>query len=445
MNFEHLRGMQPRELEERRRDVDDQLRELHQDEHGNPRNLTRQEQADFDFLLSERDAIDRQLEQHRRIAGAFRSGHYQAPFGARGPEAASGWTDPESGREIRVLGPDERMSSLPAHDASDSPVSWGRYMRGVVTGDWRHAQAERAMSEGTLGAGGYLVPTPLSDQVIDKARNAAVIMRAGAVTVPMDTSSLAMARITGDPTPGWHTEAAAISASDMSFDRVVLQARTLVAICQLSVELAEDAANADQVITDTLAKVLALELDRAALMGDGTSGSPTGIRNQPNVGVDTTLFGANGSAISGTTPTGAVAWDWLSKTIYTVRGLNEAPNAAIMSERTAGELDLLRASTGEPLQPPRSVAALDRGILTTNAVPNTLVQGTSNAASVAFVGDFSKVMIGMRRQLQLEVSRTATVAATSMFSTLQVAIRAYMRCDVQLQRPAAFRAVLGIN
>jgi hypothetical protein len=45
----------------------------------------------------------------------------------------------------------------------------------------------------------------------------------------------------------------------------------------------------------------------------------------------------------------------------------------------------------------------------------------------------------------LEISRTATMGATSMFSTLQVAIRAYLRADVQLARPAAFAVVTGIR
>jgi HK97 family phage major capsid protein len=388
--------------------------------------------------------------------GRIRPIHY-------GQDDASHWVD-RDGHEVRVLKYGERMRVLDRGGQSGPPLSWRKYLRGILTGRWNGAEAERSMVEGTQSAGGYLVPTPLSDQVIDRARNATVVMRAGAQTVPMDAATLYVARVTGDPVQQWHTEASAVTPADMTFDRVTFTARTLVALATLSVELAEDAANADEVVADAIAKVLAIELDRACLRGSGIAPEPTGIRNQTGVGLDTTMFGTNGSAISGTTPTGAVAWDWLSKTIFTVRGLNEYPNAAIMSERTLGELDLLRSSTGAPLAPPISVAGVDeaedatpgsaysaygqgRGIalLSTNSVLNTITQGTANTASTAYVGDFTKLLIGLRRDLVLEVSRTAGLpSGVSAFGNLLVAIRAYMRADVQLQRPAAFRVVEGI-
>jgi HK97 family phage major capsid protein len=112
------------------------------------------------------------------------------------------------------------------------------------------------------------------------------------------------------------------------------------------VELAEDAANIDSVVSKTLGKGLALELDRAALRGSGTAPEPRGIRNQTGVAVDSTTFGTNGSVISNAAPTGAVGWIWLAKTIANRWTANERPNAAIYAPRTAGDLDQLTDSTG---------------------------------------------------------------------------------------------------
>jgi hypothetical protein len=53
----------------------------------------------------------------------------------------------------------------------EEPLSFDRYLRGLATGNWDGAEHERALSEGTLTAGGHLVPTPLSARVIDLARN----------------------------------------------------------------------------------------------------------------------------------------------------------------------------------------------------------------------------------------------------------------------------------
>ena len=353
----------------------------------------------------------------------------------------NGWVDPRSGRPVAVLAPEQRMADLVDPMAyGEGPLSMGKTVKGVATGNWKGAEREfRAMSEGSGGAGQFLVALPLSAQVIDKVRNRSVMLKAGALTIPMDAQTLSIARIAGDVSPAWHTEAAAITASDMTFEQVKFTAQTLVAICQCSVEVFEDASNLDQIVSDAIAKVLAIELDRACLRGSGTLPEIKGIRNQSNVTVDSTTFTTNGSAISTTTPTGAVAWDWLSKQVSGLWGVNENPNAAIYSARTAGELDLLRASTGEVLPPPGSVSKLQ--LLYTNSIPNNL----NSDCSEAYVGDFSQAVIGMRRELMLEVSRTATVGSTSMFSTMQVAIRAYLRADFQLARPGAFRVVTGIR
>lgn len=367
--------------------------------------------------------------------------------GARATVPTDVWTDPKTGQPVCVLTPQQSMSDLSEPSAYDNePLSLARYVRGIVTGRWNNAERElRAMNEGTLGSGGYLVPSPLSSQIIDKVRNAAVLIRAGARTIPMDSQTLSIARVapTGDPTAAWHAENAAITASDMGFEAVKFTAQTLACLVTASVEVLEDAAGLDAVVADAMGRVLALELDRAGLRGSGSAPEPRGIRNQSNVVIDSTTFTTNGSAISGTTPTGAVAWDWLSKQVSGLWGVNENPNAVIYNARTAGELDLLRASTGEVLPPPGSVANLQR--LVTNSIPSNLTQGTNSDCSEAFIGDFSQALVGMRRELVFEVSRTASVGATSMFSTMGVAMRVYLRADFQVARPGAFRVVTGIR
>jgi HK97 family phage major capsid protein len=69
-------------------------------------------------------------------------------------------------------------------DQADEPLSFDKYLRGMATGRWDDADHERALAEATTGAGGALVPSPLSARVIDLARNKTVVFRAGAQTVP---------------------------------------------------------------------------------------------------------------------------------------------------------------------------------------------------------------------------------------------------------------------
>jgi len=415
--------------------------------------MTKADGIRFDGMMGEVETIDAQIRtiesEDRAKTNAIKpQGSADAPYGVvRGTNPDHNGKDEPlmfrtaDGKEVRGLRPKERMSDLsPYRDALDP----GKFFRGILTGDWRQADAEmRAASEGTLSGGGYLLPAPLASYIIDRARNAAVILAAGAITIPMENSTLAIARVTGDVATAWLAENAAQTSADTAFDRVTLSAKTLSAMTKASVELAEDTDFAN-IVAMQLAKVIAIEIDRAATEGTGASNQPSGILVQSGVALDTTTFGTNGSAISGTTPAGAVAWDWLSKAIYAVRQLNEVPNAVIYHERTAAELDLLRASTGVFLPPPPSVQNLENGVRTTNALSITRTQGTGTTCSNAYVGDFSKLLMGIRNALVLEVSREASDATSQAFANRQVFIRAYGRYDIALGRPAAFRVVEGI-
>ena len=76
-------------------------------------------------------------------------------------------------------------------DDGEGELSLRKYLRGMTLGDWSGADAERrAMAEGTLSAGGYMVPTLLSSQMIDLARNSTRVLRAGATIVPMPNRTL---------------------------------------------------------------------------------------------------------------------------------------------------------------------------------------------------------------------------------------------------------------
>ena len=407
------------------------------------KDLTGDAHTEYEKHLAAMKTLDAQIAKCEQ-SGATALYDGRIPVGLVGGGVQSeGWTDPRTGQPVAVLKPEQKMST-PVENMGEPPLSIGSYLRGIITGKWNGAEREfRAMTEGTLGSGGYLVPTPLSGQIIDKVRNASVMIRAGARTIPMDTQTLSIARIAGDVTPQWHQESAALTASDMTFEKVTFTAQTLAALCSMSVELFEDASNIDAVVMDAISRVLAIEWDRACLRGSGTLPELKGIRNQSNVVIDSTTFTTNGSVISASAPTNAVGWDWLSKQVSALWGVNENPNAAIYSARTAGELDLLRATTGAVLPPPGSVADLQR--LFTNSIPNNLTSGTNNDCSECYVGDFSQALIGMRRELALEVSRYGNVGANSAFTNMLVGIRVYWRGDFQLARPAAFRVVTGIR
>ncbi|NPV52644.1 MAG: phage major capsid protein [Firmicutes bacterium] len=349
-----------------------------------------------------------------------------------GKEPIEGQRWYENPGEIRVLRREQKIAENRSYNLPDGirpdELSLGRLLRGVVSGNWHGAEAERrALSEGTDTLGGYLVPEPLALRVIDLARNQARVMEAGALTVPMEESSLKMARVTSDPTAYWRAENEAITESDMTFGAITLYAKALAALCRVSIELIEDAVNMPQLVESALSQALALELDRAALFGNGVS-EPMGLYNTADVQkVD---MGTNGAALTSFAP--------FSQAVQKVQEANGSPKALIWAPRTAGEVDRLVDTTGQPLRPPASFEALSK--LATKQVPVNLTHGTATNATCVFVGDFSQMLIGMRTNLTLEVARQAADA----FGKLQVLIRAYLRADVQVARPPHFCIVDGI-
>ncbi len=322
-------------------------------------------------------------------------------------------------------------------DQGAEQLSFDRYLRGLATGTWDGAEQERALSEGTLTAGGHLVPTPLAARVIDLARNRTQVFRAGAITVPMTSQTLKLARLTSEGTPAWKTENAAITAADMAFDSVLFTARTLVRVITLSVELFEDAdPSSEGVIANSFANQVALELDRVALRGSGTPPEPKGVLNQ--TGVTLTAHGANGSVIGSPPAAGTVGWEFLVDDVATVRNNNFEPNAQIMAPRTPQSLAKLRDTTNQYIAPPSYLDGISR--LTTKQIPVNLTVGTSSDTSEVYTGQFDQLMVGIRTDFRLLPLRERYLA-----DNLQYAWLAYLRADTQLAQPAAFNVSTGIR
>jgi hypothetical protein len=189
---------------------------------------------------------------------------------------------------------------------------------------------------------------------------------------------------------------AAMTYSDNSFQQILFTANTLIAGAKISLEMIEDSENIDAVVSNSISKALALALDYAALYGSGTAPAPTGIKNQS--GVTLTVLGTNGYSL--------VDWSKFSQGISTLMQANvEGPYGAIYSARTAGELDNLRDTLGQPLHQPDLVSKMAKFV--SNQVGNAFTVGTATTTSDAFIGQWDQCMIGYRNSMTMEISREA--------------------------------------
>jgi HK97 family phage major capsid protein len=245
----------------------------------------------------------------------------------------------------------------------------------------------------------------------------------------MDSPELTLVKVLTDPTAYWVGEHVAITESDGSFAPIKLKAVVLGTLIRVSQALLEDAPSAGETIEKMMSAALALELDRVALVGNG-SNEPRGLLHCDDI--NSYSMGANGAA-----PTN---YDPFSYACQYVLEDNGAPGAVIMAPRTFGTLDRLKAATtNQPLVAPQSYQDLKK--FYTNQIPVNQTQGSATTASCAFVGDFKNIVIGMRKQLTIDVS---PAAGTNTFSKVEALIRAYLRVDVAVLRENHFTVIKGI-
>jgi HK97 family phage major capsid protein len=217
----------------------------------------------------------------------------------------------------------------------------------------------------------------------------------------------------------------------VTFGKVTLRATILAALCTLSISLAADASNIDALIKASLSAAIGSEMDRAGLFGSGVA-EPLGLYATPEI--NTYSLGANGKVLSD--------YDWASFASQYVANANGRATAVVMSPRSSFALDRLKDTLLQPLTPPASFKALTPFV--SNQVGNALTWGSAAAASAMFVGDFTGLAFGIAPSEGGQYGIRLDVAREAAFNTLQVQIRAYLRCDVAVLRPTWFTRVCGV-
>ncbi len=407
----------------------------------NPGDLTDQNRTERDRHLAEIDIVVKDINSEKkamRIDAANRPDDDDLDLGLDEYEEASNEGclifQASDGREHRAIPVSKRFVDLENRDVNlegIGPGSLGKMLRAKLLGDplGLNDAERRALGEGVGGAGGWFVSPLVSGYVIDLARNATCVLKAGGWTLPMDGPELTLVKVLTDPTAYWRAEHAVITESDGVFVPVKLKAVILGCLIRVSQALLEDASNAGRTIENMMAAALGLELDRVCLLGSGAN-EPRGLFNCDDI--NSYSMGANGAA-----PTN---YDPFSYGVEYVLQNNGLPTAAIMAPRTFGTLDRLKAATtNQPLVAPQSYQDLKK--FYTNQVPIDMTQGTATTASCAFVGDFTSVVIGIRKSLTIDIS---SVAGTDTFAKVEALIRAYMRVDVAILRENHFTVIKGI-
>ena len=282
----------------------------------------------------------------------------------------------------------------------------GKYIKGMVTGDWIGAEQEKEvfMSLNT-STGTTLIPTELSAQVIDLARPKMSLE--GIPIIPMTTNNLTIAKIVSDPQLEFKEELAETTESEMTFAPVELKSKTIYGLMKVSLELLESATNIEQVITQAMANAIAQAVDKAGLYGKGDK-EPLGITKVDGINI-----------IENIEPIET------SKYVPYVRGIgqitkaNGTPNTITYNSDIETEFNLLTDTTGQPLNAPQVVNLMEKKV--SNNVKD----------KQALIFDKNNIVMGLQNKFAVETSRELGFKDGSVY------LRIYGMLDFAVLNPKA--------
>lgn len=361
----------------------------------------RYEAADQQFRNHGMDLLEREEAEQRAKDAA-------TPIRGGGP-ASNG------GQVRRLAATDSYAEHIRSTRGNADELSFGRLVRGLATGNWRGAEMEhRAMTGAADANGNVLLSEHTAGRIIDLSRAASVLNRAGAQTVPMEQRKVRVPRLLTDMKPQWLPELAEADEDQPTFDALELEAKTVRVYAEISEELLEDSENVDDTFIEQHAAVaIAQEIDRVGLYGSGVGEEPRGLLNQPGV----TIAGTGASVASWADIVGAQA---------ALRGRNFEPTAAVLAPESEASLTLATGNDGQYLQPPVSVATLNRVV--SSSVPSNL--GAQSNRALLAVADWRRLVIGWRSDVRVKTYPLA--------KRYGVGLEIAARIDVGIERAGAF-------
>lgn len=298
---------------------------------------------------------------------------------------------------------------------------------------WKADQESRAVN--TAGA---FIPVEYAGRFFDVLRKRIAIMNADPIVIDIeDAASIKVPSVTADATVGQYAEAALITESDPTLASITITPQKIAAFTLIDREAVESSnPKLLSVVENALMKAFAVQLDSQLINGNGTTPNLLGLLNQSGTTAGPSQ-GTNGASLT---------FGALADTLTAYENANNDTESAvwIMNTRTWGSARKLVASgSGQPiisLNPTDGVTPMLWGhkVLFSNNIPITQVQGSANNASSIILADFSQVVIGVARHVELQMSLDYA------FQNDQVALRVTGRYGLGLPQPSAVTITTGI-
>jgi HK97 family phage major capsid protein len=295
-----------------------------------------------------------------------------------------------------------------------------RTFQGIAVPDQVFLQDRRTLLVGSSAAD--LVPNVhRADLFIDRLRSKLVTQRLGATVLDGLIGTVDIPRQTGSSTAQWVAEDGSLSETDLTADDVNLSPKTVGAMTSYSRRtLLNTSPSIEQIVRNDLSSIIAAAIDNKAMLGDGSSNTPTGIVNA----------GATSLPLSAT-PT----WGQILAFLAEIQSEDADVDVLAWALHPAGA-KLLRSTTkvssdagaGFLMDEPGTLAGYPA------ATTTALRGGNSPDESTIIFGAWSQLLIGYWSGVDLLVNPYETTA----YAKGRVLVRAMRDVDVQVRHAESF-------
>lgn len=323
---------------------------------------------------------------------------------------------------------------------------------GSATGQWDHAEKaagagfevevfkaarEKIHSIGDATQGGFLVPTEVTNQIIEILLAKSVSQAAGATVITgLQGSPFEVINQETDVTAYIVGENKSITESSATFGQYTMTPKAFAALVKLSKRSATmTSPSLEAFLRDRMAMKIALRMDLACLRGTGVAPEPLGIVNTS--GINTVAIGANGGNFLFDTAQDMVTE--LENDNVDINGGSFVSHPKVFNKMKKERIAQFSGdTTGQyvilPMTDQLLRDSLGYNFFKTTQLPTNLTKGTGTSLSEVIFGDFSNLWIGMWGGLELMASEHTSDA----FAKNQVWVRAIQESDCVVTRPTAF-------
>lgn len=310
-------------------------------------------------------------------------------------------------------------------DCEKRSLDLGKYVKGIVTGDWSNAELEKRSM--TTSATGVIIPQQLSSQIINISRDLSLFTSSNVPIIPMESNNLTIARVKNSPGFKFKEEGAEATESGFELEPVKLESKMAYGYAYVTIEAIRSSVNLSSILTSVFSQAIADCIDKGMLYGQYNETTSSYDKFAPN-GI------LNDKSINSIVSSENVGYDDFIRALGKIKVNNGEPKHYGINAYTEEKMSLLKATDGTYLEPPKAIQNI-KSIVTNQLIHNEVT------GSDAIVFDPYAMIIGIQDNINIKMFDNTDYCIKNGM----IGFRVYAMIDCVVTMPKHICKITGIK